>query len=61
MPFYEKDTIVGDLFSYRNDKSTKKELVVFLRPLVVKNASLDGDLARFRRNSPQRLITSSGW
>lgn len=43
---------VGDLFSYRNDQYTKTELVIFLRPLVVENPSLDGDLREYRRYLP---------
>jgi hypothetical protein len=30
---------------HKNDKSTKTELVIFLRPIVIKDASLDGDTA----------------
>lgn len=35
--------LVGDIFSYRNETSTKTELVIFLRPVVVKDASMNGD------------------
>ncbi|MFZ4536561.1 pilus (MSHA type) biogenesis protein MshL [Propionivibrio sp.] len=35
--------IIGNVFSYRNETSTKSELVIFLRPIVVKDAGLDGD------------------
>lgn len=35
--------LVGDIFSYRNETATKTELVIFLRPVVVKNASMNGD------------------
>lgn len=34
---------VGELFKYRNSRTTKSELVVFLRPTVVRDASLAGD------------------
>lgn len=43
---------VGDLFSYRNDNYTKTELLVFLRPVVIKDASLNGDLRDYRRYLP---------
>jgi general secretion pathway protein D len=39
---------IGDIFSNRNDLTTKTELVVFLRPVVVKEASLDGDYKPYR-------------
>jgi MSHA biogenesis protein MshL len=35
--------LVGDIFSYRNETTTKTELVIFLRPVVVKDASMNGD------------------
>lgn len=35
--------LIGDIFSYRNETTTKTELVIFLRPVVVKNASMNGD------------------
>lgn len=44
--------LLGNLFSYRNETSTKTELVIFLRPTVVKDASLDGDYRAFRRALP---------
>jgi MSHA type pilus biogenesis protein MshL len=34
---------VGDLFAYRNETVTKSELVIFIRPIVVGNPSLDSD------------------
>jgi len=52
LPNVSRIPVFGDLFSYRNDTSTKKELVIFLRPLVVKSASIDGDLAAYRRFLP---------
>jgi general secretion pathway protein D len=43
---------LGDAVSYRNDTSRKSELVIFLRPVVIRDASLDGDLAEYRRFLP---------
>lgn len=39
---------VGDAFSYRNEKSSKSELVIFIRPVVIKEASINGDYKDFR-------------
>ena len=39
----------GELFKHRNNNYSKTELVIFLRPTVVKNASLDGDLQNYRQ------------
>jgi len=35
--------VMGALFRYRNDVSRKSELVIFLRPLVIRDAALAGD------------------
>ncbi len=48
VPVLSQLPLIGDLFSYRDDKYTKTELVIFLRPVVVKDASLSGDLRDYR-------------
>ncbi len=48
IPVLSQLPLIGDLFSYRNDKYTKTELVIFLRPVVVKEASLSGDLRNYQ-------------
>lgn len=40
--------LVGNLFSYRNENSTKTELVIFMRPVVIKDASVNGDYKEYR-------------
>jgi MSHA biogenesis protein MshL len=40
--------VIGNLFSYRNETSTKTELVIFMRPVVVKDASVNGDYKDYR-------------
>ena len=52
LPNVSRVPVFGDLFSYRDDKSTKKELVIFLQPQVVRNASTEGDLVNYRRLLP---------
>jgi general secretion pathway protein D len=54
LPNVSRIPVFGDLFSYRDDKSTKKELVIFLQPQVVRSASIDGDLAGYRRFLPDK-------
>ncbi len=39
---------VGNLFKYKNDNHTKSELVIFLRPVVIRDASLDGDFNAYK-------------
>jgi len=46
---------LGDLFRFRDERTAKSELVIFLRPTVVTNASLDSDELRFfQRFLPQQ-------
>jgi len=40
--------VVGELFRYRNDQMRKSELVIFLRPVVLKDPTLDGDFKEYR-------------
>ncbi len=43
---------VGNLFGYRNETTSKSELVIFIRPIVVKEASVNGDYKDFRTFLP---------
>lgn len=40
--------LIGDAFRYRSDRSTKSELVIFLRPTILRDASIQGDAAFVR-------------
>ncbi len=52
LPGLSRLPILGNLFSYRDDTAQKTELVIFLRPAVIKHASLDADLKQFRDQLP---------
>ena len=52
IPIVNAIPFIGSLFSSRNRNNTKTELVVFLRPVVVKDASIDGDFRSFRTMIP---------
>lgn len=52
VPVLSRLPFLGDAVSYRNDTSRKSELVIFLRPVVVRDASVHGDLAEYRRYLP---------
>ncbi len=39
---------VGQLFAFHDDEVNKSELVIFIRPTVVRNVSLDADLNEYR-------------
>ncbi|OGA27843.1 MAG: hypothetical protein A3I01_17875 [Betaproteobacteria bacterium RIFCSPLOWO2_02_FULL_65_24] len=51
-------TPAGAVFAQRNLNNTKSELVVFLRPLVVKDPSIDGDYRAFRIYAPDEDFMS---
>ncbi len=46
--------VVGNIFRNRNDTSTKIELVIFLKPTVIRDPSIDGDYRSFRSQLPNR-------
>jgi len=52
LPIASRIPLLGDLVSQRNDVSQKSELVIFIRPVVVRDASLDTDLADYRKYLP---------
>ncbi len=52
IPLLDSIPLVGNAFSNRNDTKTKTELVIFLRPIVIKEGNLEGDYARFRSSLP---------
>ncbi len=51
--------VVGNLFSHRNDTNTKTELVVFLRPVIVRDASIRGDYRSLRGSLPDAAFFRS--
>ncbi|WP_431477505.1 pilus (MSHA type) biogenesis protein MshL [Massilia eburnea] len=54
IPLLGSVPVLGNLFSYRNETASKTELVIFLRPVVLKDASLAGDYRNYRYLMPPR-------
>jgi general secretion pathway protein D len=52
IPLAGQIPIVGELVTKRDNATKKSELVIFLRPVVIKDASLDGDYAGLRDHLP---------
>lgn len=52
VPGLSRLPVLGNLFTHKNDTSEKTELVIFLRPLVIHNASLNGDYLAFGQALP---------
>ncbi|MFQ5659980.1 MAG: type II secretion system protein GspD [Gammaproteobacteria bacterium] len=48
-PFVADLPFIGDLFKARSRESIKTELVIFIRPVVIKNASVEGDLKEYKQ------------
>ena len=49
VPFLSSIPLLGALFSYTEEKYVKSELVIFIRPVVIEDASLDGDLSDYKK------------
>jgi len=43
---------IGNFFQQHNDTRTKTELIIFLRPIVIREASIQGDFRAFKENLP---------
>lgn len=52
IPIAGQIPIAGELVNSRNNLAQKTELVIFLRPVVIRDASLDGDYASMRSYLP---------
>jgi len=52
IPLLGSIPVLGNIFQNREDTTTKTELVIFLRPVIIKDASIDGDFSDFRNNLP---------
>ena len=54
IPGISKVPGVGNFFQNKDDQRIKKELVIFLRPVIIKEASINGDFRAFRNALPDR-------
>lgn len=53
VPGLNRIPFLGELFKYKDNRSRKSELIVFLRPIVLKDASLEGDFRDYRNLLPE--------
>jgi general secretion pathway protein D len=57
VPGVSKVPVVGKVFTGKNDASRKTELVIFLRPTVITNASLESDeLSNYKQYLPSQAL-----
>ncbi|MDQ3564299.1 MAG: pilus (MSHA type) biogenesis protein MshL [Pseudomonadota bacterium] len=60
IPLLSDIPLLGDsLFRSRSNAYEKSELVIFLRPLVIRNPSLEGDLAGYRSYLEERVESNT--
>lgn len=60
MPGLSRLPGIGNLFSYKDESAVKTELIVFIKPVVIKQPSLDGDLNQYRDFLPPAGLSSEG-
>lgn len=59
LPWFSRLPLIGTLTSYRDETTSKIELVIFLRPVVINDPSLNGDFASYREHLPQQNFFNS--
>ena len=50
---------IGNFFRNRSDTTTKTELVIFLKPTIIRDPSINGDYRSFRDQLPNREFFSN--
>jgi general secretion pathway protein D len=60
VPLLSSLPVLGGLFRFQDDQYVKSELVIFIRPVVTKDASLTGELSQYRKYLLEELHTRSG-
>jgi general secretion pathway protein D len=59
VPIVGRIPLLGEIFTNRANSAQKTELVVFLRPIVLKNADLAGDFSGYRNQLPDKDFFTS--
>jgi general secretion pathway protein D len=52
--------VLGEIFTTRNDVSRKSELVIVLRPTIIRDASINGDFSRLANSLPGKDFFATG-
>ncbi len=55
VPALNSVPFLGNIFSNRNETTSKSELVIFLRPIVIKDATINGDYKEYRSHMPDNM------
>lgn len=59
VPLLGQIPLLGNLFKSRNDTTSKTELVIFLRPVVIRDVGINGDYSEFRNSLPSENFFES--
>ena len=59
VPILSSIPLLGALFRYQDDEYVKSELVIFIRPVVIHDASLAGDFKEYRKYLLEELHTEN--
>lgn len=60
LPGLNRLPIIGNMFSQKDDNLVKTELIIFIRPVVIRQPSLDGDFENFREYLPTGSNSNAG-
>ena len=60
VPVLASNPLIGGLFQNRDDTRRKTELVIFVRPTIIREASLAGDYSHLRKQLPDEGFFASG-
>ncbi len=60
VPFVGQIPVIGNLFKYKNNSHNKSELVIFLRPVVIRDASLEGDYSEYKSVAQHEGVFQGG-
>jgi len=60
VPLLGQIPILGELFRSRNDTTSKTELVIFLRPVVIREGGINGDYSEMRNSLPSENFFEAG-
>ncbi len=61
IPWLSKLPIIGKAFSYKNNQRNKTELIIFLKPTLIKNANIERELKQFRQYLPNTKKQTSSF
>ena len=61
LPGLRRIPVVGDFVSYKEKGLVKTELIIFIRPVVMKQPSINGDLEQYREFLPASETNDEGF